>query len=85
MANVIVSCGCNDTDQFAKDAYRLLFPEHPLPPIVSSLYAYNQVKGVPTSGKVYELAKAALLSDATYAYFFGDGQVYDLLKGVRIA
>lgn len=85
MANVIVSCGCGNTDQFAKDAYNLLFPRHPLPPIVSSLYAYNQIKGVPKSGKEYELAHAALVSDGKYAYYFGDGQVYDLLKGVRIA
>lgn len=85
MANYIVSCGCGETDQFAQDAYRLLFPKHPMPPLVSSLYAYNQLKGVPHEGKTYELAKAALISNGKYAYFFGDGQIYDLLKGVRIA
>lgn len=83
--NVLITCGCGDTDQFARDAYELLRPGHPMPPLVSSLYAYHQVKGVPTSGKVYQLARAALSSDEKYAYFFGDGQVYDLLKGVRIA
>lgn len=83
--NVIVHCGCGDTAQFAQDAYRMLFPRHPMPPLVSSLYAYGQVKGAPKQGKEYELARAALLSNGKYAYFFGDGQIYDLLKGVRIA
>lgn len=83
--NVIVSCGCNDTDQFARDAYKLIFSGHPMPPIVSSLYALQQIKGFPQSGPTYEQAKALLTSDAKYAFYFGDGQAYDLLTGRRYA
>lgn len=83
--NVLVTCGCGDTDQFARDAYKLIFPGHPMPPVVSSLYALGKVKDFPTSGTLYEQAKALLTSDAKYAFYFGDGQVYDLLTGERYA
>lgn len=83
--SILITCGCGDTDQFARDAYKLIFPGHPIPPIVSSLYALQQIKGFPQSGTTYEQAKALLTSDAKFAFFFGDGQVYDLLKGTRYA
>lgn len=72
--NKIVTCGCGDTDQFARDAFHLIFPKRPIPPI--------EVADPSCSNKqVAALAK----SEGKYAYYFGPTETWDLLKGVRVA
>lgn len=76
----IVTCGCNDTDEFAKNAFRLLFSCRGYPPI-----SHN----VPTiqSPKTLDFIGALEKSGKPYAYYFRDGDVFeawDLLKGVRV-
>lgn len=29
----IITCGCGDTDKFAESAFRIIFPNTPIPPI----------------------------------------------------
>lgn len=33
---LIVTCGCGDTTQFAKDAFKIMFPKEELPKVIES-------------------------------------------------
>lgn len=72
--NVIYTCGCGDTDAFVKDAFHIIFPKRSLPPI-------KQGSKECENSQVAALAK----SNQKYAYYFGETETWDLLKGVRIA
>lgn len=75
----ILTCGCGDTDKFAKDAYSLLFPDSPAPALVHSM-------GIIRDKKLRDIVNG-LTKRKKYAYLlrYGDNiEVWDLIKGVRI-
>lgn len=75
---VIYSCECGDTEAFAKDAFRLLFPDEELPEIIPHAQQnMNFDKWAP-------YIQAAQKSDEKYAYYLTDTEMWDLLKGVRV-
>lgn len=74
----IFTCGCGDTDQFAKDAFRLIFPHKDMPPIRHSPETINL--------KRYEMyPKAIAKSEQKFAYYLSAEGIWDLLKGVQVA
>lgn len=74
--NLIVTCGCEDTDGFAKAAFKLLFPGTPLPAIVSQPRDFT-----PWQEEMDTLFK----SGVKFAYYLNDTEMWDLKKGVRLA
>lgn len=75
---LIVTCGCDSTDDYAKDAFKILFPGETLPPIAHS------AEGVP-SQRVVAMVRALERADEKFAYYFRGEEAWDLKKGVRIA
>lgn len=77
----ILTCGCGNTDQFAKDAYKLLFPKAELPPVVHSM-------GVIKNKLLRTVVNGLLDGREKYAYFLDwtdqSVAVWDLVKGVQI-
>lgn len=87
MDPVIVTCGCGDTDSFAQDAFKLLFPKHPLPLIKN---AEELVESAVPSSIAREQLKALHKAKTKFAYYMkfdeeDNFECWDLLKGVRIA
>ncbi len=77
----IATCGCGNTDDFAKDAYKLLFKKEGCPIIKHrSIYSPDE--------RVRETVQALEKSYEPYAYYFKHSdkvfEVWDLLKGVRV-
>lgn len=75
---MIVTCGCSDTDQFAADAFKLLFKGKPVPPI-------SHTEGRLENDQIRQMVRALNQSGEKFAYYFSDEQIWDLMKGVRIA
>lgn len=77
----IVTCGCNDTDSFAKDAFRILFHDVDVPPI-----SHN--RSISQNPQICEFVNSLEKNDKAYAYYFKEDssniEAWDLLKGVRI-
>lgn len=71
---MIYSCGCSATDEFAKSAFSLLFPNVPLPPIAKA-----------NSDNPDPRIKALAKSHEPYAFYQSETELWDLLKGVRVA
>lgn len=77
----IDTCGCGDTDEFAKNAYRLLFESDDYPVIKHNSSNVS-------NDRVREML-LALKKQHQYAYYFEYNsetilQAWDLLKGVRV-
>lgn len=81
---IIYSCNCNDTEAFVKDAYRILFPNQPLPPIQQVETLVEQTGANSRSRK--ELA-AIQKAKGKFAFLYDSdsGEFWDLIKGVQIA
>lgn len=84
----IINCGCGNTDDFSKDAYRMLFPDDDLPRIIHKL-------GIVKHKLLRDIVTALVDGKEKYAYFVSYGKagivgdkeevyVWDLLKGIRI-
>lgn len=78
---LLITCGCGDTDKFATDAFKILFPGIDMPPIRHGI-------GHKEPGIIVEYVNALMKSDAKYAYYLkadsADLEAWDLLKGLRI-
>lgn len=75
----IITCECSDTESFAKDAFRILFPGQELPEVIPQTQQnVDFVKWAP-------YVQAAQKSEEKYAYYLADDEMWDLLKGVRLA
>lgn len=80
MREFIVTCGCGETDEFAKNAFRLLFPNTDCPKII-------RMASISRNPKILEFVKALEKSGKAYAYYFKEDdelEVWDLMKGVRV-
>lgn len=77
----IVSCDCGDTQKFALDAFRLLFPNAEPPELVSVETALATVAEPQWERQLQALQR----TDQKFAYLFREEEVWDLMKGVRIA
>lgn len=75
---IIVTCGCGDTDKFAADAFKILFKDRPLPPI-------SHEEGWLGNDRANQMVRALNKSKEKFAYYFNGEEVWDLLKGVRYA
>lgn len=77
----ILTCGCGDTDKFAMDAFKLLFPLEEVPLVVHSM-------GVIRNKLLRTVVNGLLDGKEKYAYFILASEksvaVWDLLKGVQI-
>lgn len=76
---IIYSCGCGDTDSFAKDAFHILFPDQPVSLITS------QKPQNPEFEKWNRYLQALDSSKDKFAYYISETELWDLLKGVRVA
>lgn len=74
----IITCGCGDTDKFAKDAFKLLFPKEDVPPI-------TQTPNFSEFGEWEIYPKAMAKAKQKYAFYITDDELWDLIKGVRVA
>lgn len=74
----ILACDCGDTQTFAKDAFKLLFPGEKLPPI-------TQTPDFCEFGEWGKYLGAILKSEQKYAYYVAEDGLWDLLKGVQVA
>lgn len=74
----IIVCDCKDMPSFARDAYKLLFKGSPVPPI-------TQTDNFSEFGEWAQYLTAALKAGAKYAYAIHDGELWDLLRGLRVA
>lgn len=75
--SLIITCGCSDTDSFVKDAFPLL-NKGELPPI-------HHTPDQLTNPVHIQMVKALDQAKQKYAYYFSDTEVWDIIKGVRIA
>lgn len=78
---MIFTCGCGDTDKFAQDAFKILFPNKEIPSIVHGISKKDpQI--------IREYATALVKGQEKFAYYFGwdktDLEAWNLLKGLRI-
>lgn len=76
MQQAIFTCGCGDTDSFAKDAFHILFPDR-IPPIPTSQK--------PNFPKWERYLQALNVSKDKFAYYVTPAELWDLLKGVQVA
>lgn len=80
MNQIILSCGCGNTDKFAKDAFRILFHTEKIPKIVKTM-------GIIKHKLLREVVSGLMDGREKYAYYLSwddDVEVWDLLKGERI-
>lgn len=80
----LVSCKCGNTDEFARSAFKMLFPNEELPEILSGrIVVKTRAQDVP---EFKDELMALVNSDEPFAYYFDTDtpQVWDLLKGVRV-
>lgn len=76
--STILTCGCGDTDKFAKVAFKLLFHKTKLPSVVHTM-------GVISNNDLRQIVTALTTQHEKYAYYISDElQVWDLIKGVQI-
>lgn len=76
---IIVTCGCGDTDNYAVAAFKILFRNQPTPEVVSQTYKNVEFE------KWAPYIEAAEKAKEKYAYYLTETQMWDLLKGERIA
>lgn len=74
----IVVCDCKDMPQFAKDVFKLLFPKEELPPI-------TQTSNFSEFGEWEIYPKAMVKAKKKYAFLLWDKELWDLIRGVRVA
>lgn len=78
---LIVTCGCGDTDSFAKNAYKLLFKHSSAPAV------YHTPINTPHPS-LNQMAQALTKSDEKFAYLFRwddtDYEAWNLLSGKRV-
>lgn len=87
MNDVVITCGCGNTNEFAKDAFKLLFPNQKFPILLFSkvsisMFADGQGK------EVKKYFNAIIDTDDKYAYYakIENGKIielWNLLKGIR--
>lgn len=73
----IFHCGCGDTESFSKMAFKIAFPDRALPLTTADPFRLPEAAR-PT-------ARALMRSGRKFAIYYGEDQVFDLLKGVRLA
>lgn len=77
----ILTCGCSDTDKFAKEAFKLLFPDEKLPSIVHSM-------GIMRNETLRTVVNGLTEGNEKYAYYLtwtnDNVSAWDLIKGVQI-
>lgn len=81
---VIFSCSCGNTDEFAKDAFKILFPKEELPELVA-----GRVMAKSLSQKLPDFRDEIMAlhnSNEPFAYYIDTEtkEMWDLLKGVRV-
>lgn len=77
MEDFILTCGCGDTDKFATSAFKILFKDRATPPIKHTGGGIENVQ-------MREMVSALEKAKEKFAYYFGEDEVWDLLKGVRV-
>lgn len=84
MIEVIYTCKCGDTEEFAKNAYRILFSAQDYPQFVNGRIAVKaHAETLPPDYR--EMALALARSKDKFAYYFSEQNgVWDLLKGVQV-
>lgn len=86
MTRIIVHCGCGNTEQFALDAYHLLFPNTPTPEVVAGI---DSAKQFATLTPQVASHLQALLKTPPFARLFEYTSTtliheWDLLKGEQV-
>lgn len=86
----IICCMCGDTPAFSRDAYKLLFPNTPMPQVELQPTLYNFLPSLKRDGNFYNYVKDHLINEkAKYSYYFEvaeNGDIVDqwnLLTGKR--
>lgn len=74
---IIITCGCGDTDSFAESAFRIIFPDTPIPEITHNTLSLTNPTHI-------QMVNALAKADKKYALLFTDEGVWDLNKGVQI-
>lgn len=81
MSELLITCGCGDTDKFATDAFKILFPDQSLPPIRHGVSHKEP-------NLIKEYVSALMKNNDKFAYYLKWDKtsldIWDLLKGIRI-
>lgn len=84
MSNVILTCSCLGIPKFAEEAYRLLFPDDPVPKIYSGenniYYIANQFPN--TNFERY--AKGLAKNREKFAYYFEINEKGDVVSQINL-
>lgn len=82
--DTIITCKCGDTEEFARNAYRILFKSDDYPKMINGRIVIKAY--LPSFPPEYQDKVEALVrSKDKFAYLFSDTRgVWDLLKGVRV-
>lgn len=88
---VIVTCKCNNTPEYAKDAFAIHFPNEEIPEVYSGKDKIHQLKDkMPYDSEVYRYLNAMAINRDKFAYLIEyEGKdvidILDLLEGRRLA
>lgn len=79
--NILFTCGCGNTDKFAQDAFRILFPKEKVPFVQHTL-------GLPPTDDIAKIVHAIKQDKKKFAYLFryddNHTEAWDLIKGKRV-
>lgn len=89
---LIITCGCGDTTQFAKDAFKVWFPKDKYDNLIEKpdndfLEVVNNYLALYANKRIdFSKPYALLLNSGKYnkVINFTDIEIYDLLKGYKI-
>lgn len=74
----IVACTCPEIEAFIKDAFPLVKPDTPLPPIYHNILQLTNPTHI-------QMVNALEAENKKYALLFTETEVWDLKTGVQIA
>lgn len=80
--NILFTCGCGNTDKFARDAFKMLFSGEEVPPVQHAL-------GLPPTDDISRIAhalKADKKKKFAYLFRYDDNhtEAWDLNNGKRV-
>lgn len=82
MTSILYTCGCGNTDKFAQDAFKILFPRAEIPPV------QHQLVLPPTDdiAKIVQALKADKKRKFAYLFRYDDNhtETWDLIKGKQV-
>lgn len=87
----ILTCKCNDTPEYAKDAFSIIFPDEEIPEVYSGTdRIYSFARQLPENGSAYQYVMSISKNRDRFAYYIKEESgelvhMMDLLNKRRLA